>query len=51
MDNKTIGIVASLAGLVSFLYSFSMQTNQQVYFWTGLILLIGGLWYAKIWER
>lgn len=47
MDNKTIGTVFALAGLFSFLYSFNMQTNQQVYFWTGVILFVGGLLYAK----
>lgn len=47
MENKYIGIIIALAGIVSFIASFSIQTNQQMYFWVGLVMLIGGLLYAK----
>jgi len=47
VDNKTIGIVFSLVGIVGFLYSFSIETSRQIYFWTGIVLVIGGLLYAR----
>lgn len=46
MDNKTIGIVVALAGVVTFLYSFG-ETIKAVYFIVGLVLIIGGLLFAK----
>ena len=47
MDNKTIGIVFAMMGVVSFLYSFSIEASRQIYFWTGIILVAGGLLYAR----
>lgn len=47
MDNKTVGVVVALLGIITFLYSFSIEAPKQVYFWTGLVLIIGGLLYAR----
>ena len=47
MDNKTIGIVFAIMGVVSFLYSFSIEAAKQIYFWTGIVLVVGGLLYAR----
>lgn len=48
MDNKTIGVVFALMGIVTFLYSFGATAAQpKVYFWVGLGLIIGGLLFAK----
>jgi len=47
MDKITVGVIIGLAGLISFLQSFSLEgTAQYVYFIVGLILLIGGAIYA-----
>ena len=48
MDNKTIGAIVFLLGLVSFLQSFNLTgTSQIAYFVVGLILVLGGLIYAR----
>jgi len=48
LDNKTIGVIVFLIGIVSFLQSFKLaETQQTIYFTIGLILIIGGLFYTR----
>ncbi len=42
-----MGTIFAIMGVVSFLYSFSIETSRQIYFWVGIILVLGGLFYAR----
>jgi len=48
LDKQTIGVIIALLGLVSFIQSFSLKGNPQyVYLVIGIVLIIGGIIYAK----
>ena len=48
LDRQTIGVVIAILGAVSFMQSFNLEgSSKTIYLVIGLILVIGGLIYAK----